>query len=226
MFGALAVLIGCSSSPSIDPDAGTAGDGGSTPSVCDEPDRACPAEVPFGGAPCEGALSCPYGSYDAQCSSGAWSVQALCDGVPPGGGCLAPLVEDCDAPFAGTLSGATVTIGPAGALRAFAENEVVPVEHGAQGLSMIRWALHVDGVEVAPECVRARVSFTYEGAPSPEVAQPMTLHCGDTYGSLNILPDRPCEEREYALTMRVVVDGIGEANASLRLMGALCPRTL
>jgi len=219
ILGALVVLIGCTSALPGAPDAG-GGDGGS--SVCGEPDRACPAELPFSGAPCEGALSCPYGgTYDAQCSSGAWSVEALCDGV-----CLPPLVEDCDAPFAGTLSGATVTLGPAGEQRAFAENEVVAVEHGAQGLSMIRWALHVDGVEVAPECVRARVSFTYEGTPSPEISQPMTLHCGDSYGSLNVLPDRPCEEREYALVMRVAVDGIGEASASLRLMGALCPRTL
>lgn len=224
IMGALALLVGCSSSGATTVDAG-AGSDGAAPVACGEPDRVCPAELPFTGAPCEGTLDCTYPSYAAHCATGgAWTVEALCDGAPIGGGCVAPLVESCDVPFGGTLSGATVTIGPAGTERAFADGELLNVEHGAQGLSMIRWALHVDGVETPPDCVRAHVSFTYEGTPSPEVAQPMALHCGDTYGTLNVLPDRPCEEREYALVMQVDVDGVGSATASLRLMGALCPR--
>lgn len=215
----LASLAACGgTSGSVD--SGSGGDGGTAP-ACGEPDRVCPAAQPFSSAPCEGELHCAYGSAMAHCASGLWTIDPGCDGV---GGCVPPLVESCDAPFSGTLSGARVTIGPAGTDRAFAEGELVPVEHGAQGFSMIRFALHVAGVEVPPDCVRAHVSFTWEGMPAPEVMQPMTLHCGDSYPTLQVLPDRPCESREYALTMTVAVDGIGETTASLRMMGGLCPR--
>lgn len=214
-------LAACASSTS----AGDAGGGdGGPPVACGTPDTVCPPEVPFTSAPCEGTLDCDYmGTYQASCVDGGWSVVPLCDG-PPGTSCVAPLVEDCDVPFAGALTGATVTIGPPGEQRAFADDELVMVEHGAQGLSMIEWALHVEGVEVPPDCVRARVSFVYEGAPSPVVAQPTTLHCGDAYPTFNVLPDRPCEARIYALEMTVDVDGVGSAHARLRLMGGLCPR--
>ncbi|MDQ3032405.1 MAG: hypothetical protein M3Y87_08325 [Myxococcota bacterium] len=151
-------------------------------------------------------------------------VEPLCDGVPPGGSCLPPLVESCDAPFEGTLSGARVAIGPWDEDRAFTDGELTPLIFGSQGGAMIRWSLRVDGVEV-PDCVRARVRIDMDGGDPYEVAQTMTLHCGDSLGTLAILPgDRPCESREYPITLRVAVDGIGEATAHVRVMGGLCPR--
>ena len=206
-------------------DAAIASDAGPPP-ACGEPDRVCPAELPFTSGPCEGTLHCDaYGSHVADCNDGRWYVQALCDGVPPGGSCLPPMVESCDDPFEGTASGATVAIGPWDADRAFTEDELVEVIFGSQGGAMIRWALRIDGVD-APTCVRAHVRLEMDGDDPYEVAQTMTLHCGDSLATLAILPGSPCEMREYPITIRVAVDGLGESTATLRVMGGLCPRTL
>lgn len=228
---ALAVLVGaglfggCASEPSAAVDGGGAGDGGGAP-ACGEPDVACPAALPFTSGACEGALHCSYGSHDAHCESGAWRVEPLCDGVPPGGSCLPPLVESCDAPYEGTPTGASpVSIGPVGEARAFTDGELVPIVFGSQGGAMIRWALRVGGAD-APSCVRAHVRLAVDGGAPYEVAQTMTLHCGQSLATFAILSESPCETREYAITMTVTVDGLGETTASVRAMGGLCPRSL
>lgn len=220
-----ALLGGCSSAAAPASDAGVMGDG--AVALCGEPDRTCPAQTPFTSGPCAGELTCPYGSEEARCVGGLWDVMPLCDGVPPGGGCAPQLVESCDAPFAGTLAGASVTIGPFGEERAFTEGETVMPVFGAQGLAMVRLAIHVDGATPPPECVRARVTITFDGATEGvPFTQDVTLHCGDSLATLELLPDLPCESREYLLGMRVVLDGVGETSASLRMDGGGCPRTL
>lgn len=198
-------------------------DGGPTP-ACGEPDRACPADLPFTSGACEGALHCDaYGSHVADCRDGRWVIEALCDG-PIGGSCLPPLVESCDAPFEGTAI-AALAVGPLDEDRAFTDGELVPLIFGSQGGAMIRWALHADGAEL-PECVLARVRISVDGGEPYEVSQTMKLHCGHSLATLAILTDSPCEMREYAITMRVAVDGLGETTSNVRVMGGLCPRML
>jgi hypothetical protein len=206
-------------------DAGPRPDGAPVPVGCGEPDTACPAELPFTSGRCAGSLVCEYSGYQATCTSaGLWNVEPQCDGVPPGGACLPPLIESCDSPFAGTLAGASIRVGPFGEDRAFAEGELVPVVFGSQGGAMIAWTLHVDGVETPPECVEAEVMLTVDESEPYVVTQPMTLHCGHSLMTLQILSDRPCEIREYAITMVVRVAGIGEQTLHLRTMGMPCPR--
>lgn len=213
----------CSTETGAPPDASPTGsDGSGIPVACGEPDRACPAELPFTSGACEGALHCDaYGSHVADCREGRWVIEALCDG-PIGGSCLPPLVESCEAPFEGTAS-ATLAVGPFDEDRAFGEGELVPLIFGAQGGAMIRWALHADGAEL-PECVLARVRISVDGGEPYEISQTMALHCGDSLATLAILTDSPCEMREYAITLRVAVDGLGETTSSVRAMGGLCPR--
>jgi hypothetical protein len=192
--------------------------------TCGEPDRVCPEMLPFTSGPCEGDLHCEaYGDHIADCREGAWVVQPVCDDGPIGGACVPPLVESCDAPFEGMLTDARISVGPFGENRPFAEGELRDVIFGSQGGGMILWSLHTEGSDL-PACVRAHVRITLDGGEPYEVAQTMALHCGHSLATFAILPSRPCEFREYAVTLHVAVDGLGETTANVRAAGGRCPR--
>lgn len=209
--------VACGTAPT-GTDGGTADAGAS----CSEPDRACTEDPPLPGSPCEGMLSCPFpGGGLATCAGGVWSFDPGCDG-----GCAPPLAELCRTPFSGTLAGGRVEIGPPdGAFRPFTEHEVVSASFGGQGGAMIAYRVRVDGVEV-PACMTIDAVVTYDGmAPVPS-HRAIELHCGQTLGVFDILPDRPCESRIYPVTLAVDVVGVGRSTATLDLMGGLCPREL
>jgi hypothetical protein len=202
-------------------DGGAAAPDGAVP-ACGEPDRVCPAAVPYSSAPCEGSLSCTYPTAEAQCVEGVWSAIRLCPDRPPGAPCLPPLVESCEAPFAGTLAGATVALGPYGAGRAFLPDEVVTPVVGGQGSPMISWALRIEGVE-APGCVRSALDFAFDGGAPVRLNQPVTLHCGASRATLLIVPGDVCDPmRTYPMTLHVTVEGVGEASATVRVQGIEC----
>lgn len=196
--------------------------------VCLEPDRVCPATEPFPGSPCEGMLNCDYAGGIATCVAGEWTWETLCDGGPIGGGCAPPLVETCPTPFAGTLAGATIEVGPdePGAFRPFAPGEHLTATYGAQGGAMLAYRLRVSAPSGTPACVGTTTTLTYDAMPPGSVPSAVELHCGQTLRIYAILPDRPCETREYAVTLEVVVDGVGEAVVPLVIDGGLCPRGL
>ena len=195
---------------------------------CFEPARECPVEPPLPGSPCEGMLSCPYDlGAMATCAGGVWLFDTGCDGGGPGGGCAPPPAEVCRDPFTGPLAGATVEIGPIdGAFRPFSDHEPVTATYGGQGGAMVAYRVRINGVVVPSDCIDVSASVTYDGmAPVPS-HHGVVLHCDQTLGIFDVLPDRPCESRIYPVSMTVVVEGIGESTVSLDLMGGMCPREL
>jgi hypothetical protein len=216
-------MLACGNPPTPT-DGGTGGDAGTS---CLEPDRVCPADPPLPGSPCEGMLVCPYApSGMATCAGGTWLFDSGCDGGPIGGSCIPPLAEVCRTPFTGTLTGASIEVGPAdGVFRPFADHEPVTADFGGQGGAMVAYRVRVEGTDVAPECVSVSTTVTYDGMAPVASRRGIRLHCGQSLGMLDILSDRPCESRIYPVTMTVEVQGVGSTTATLDLMGGLCPRT-
>lgn len=181
----------------------------------------------WGGA-CEGSLRCELegcgpGAEDVyECQGGQWTLT-----VPGCIGGTPPLAERCETPFAGTLTGARVWIGAdrAGAPE-LRDGDSVEIAFGAQGLAMVPLRIHVDGVDPAsvPSCVRATVTLSLDGEASAPSSQPVRLRCGSSLRIQEILPDLPCEFREYAISVDVIVDGVGAVHRDLIAMGGMCPR--
>ncbi len=215
----LAVVAGCGGERAEG--GGPRIDGGGEPASCLEPDRSCPDELPISAGPCEGDLVCNYTDYVYRCIDGAWVDEPLCFGCAPA------LAEVCREPFAGTLAGASVQIGPAdgGAFRPFDEGERILPVFGAQGATMVAYRVRIEG-EGPPDClgVRHTVSLdTLAGAPAPLGVRG---HCGETRRVFAVLPDNPCEFRDYTVDLAVEVDGVGATGVGLVLEGGGCPRTL
>lgn len=222
-----AVLTACGGVPSGG-DAGVrdAGPDESDSSIpaCDV-DRACPAYPPVWGGPCEGTLSCDFitmcGSDTRdryECVAGEWTLTM--PGACAGGGI--PLNESCGDPFTGTLPGARVylTADRAGAPEIM-DGDLVLVAFGAQGLAMLPLRLHVESdTDVA--CVRMVSTLTLEGMPSAPTTHSVRLRCGSSLRIQDVLPDLPCEEREYAASIDVEVDGAGMLHRDVRLLGGGC----
>lgn len=221
------LLAGCAASPVPDagPDAPLAD---APPLRCDRPDVVCPlapAWPPLGGL-CVGELRCAYvrsdsSMFDAVCVAGRWAIELTC---PPGSGCLPPLVEECEAPFAGTLAGATVEIGPADAERPYEDGERVPVVYGPQGLPMFPFAVRLRGLETPPPCVEYTLDMAFaSGITRTSSARTMTLYCGGSRTAFWNPPELECDEIGVTLTLRVA--GIGEARASIVSVGGRrdCP---
>jgi hypothetical protein len=204
------LLFGCS------PIASEGTDAGPDPS-CDTIDRECPAVIPYGGNACEGALSCPYEDlYLATCNEGVWSVEATCVG------CVPPLVEGCAEPFSGSLTGASVVLGPPGTTRAFENEETIEVIWGAQGSPMVAAELRVSGAN-APPCVSYASSITVEGGGDVDIpAAPVRLHCGTSRTVLTIVPDGLCDSRDYFIDITAQIAGVGETSARVRVRGGKC----
>lgn len=190
---------------------------------CFLPARECPEEPPLPGSPCEGMLSCPYGTGGmGTCAGGVWLYDPGCDG-----GCAPPLAEVCRDPFTGALSGAVVEIGPVdGAFRPFSDHEPITAVYGGQGGAMINYRVRIDGMDVPADCIEVSASVVYDAMAPVSSRHGVVLHCDQTLGIFEVLPDRPCESRIYPVTMTVEVAGIGETSVTLDLMGGMCPREL
>lgn len=230
----LGLLVGCTGAhdrPEGEDGGSTTGDGGSPtadggsptsdggPADCNAPDTECPDLPPVTGGPCEGDLSCDYddGSL-AQCVDGHWNSY----GCP---GCAPPLAEGCRPPFDGTLEGAGVQIGPyspTDAFRPFTDGERISPVFGAQGGSMVEFQLSVDHA-TPPSCAAVTANVSLDGVASAPATFPVRLHCGSSLRVLVILPDNPCEERDYAVDLDVEVAGVGSTSVSLVLGGSACP---
>ncbi len=212
-------VVGCNAGVAPEDDAGV--------TSC-EPDRACPEGAPVWGGPCEGALSCSFdacgaGSADVyECVDGEWALTmpAACAGGSP------PLAEHCRSPFAGSLSGARVWLS---AERAGAPEmqggDTTEIAFGPQGLAMVPFRLHIDGVDPmsAPGCVSITTTLSLDGTSSAPSTQQVRLRCGSSLRIQEILPDLPCDERAYAIGADVMVEGVGSVHLDLSAMGGGCP---
>jgi len=220
------VLGACGSDPSPT-DAGPRVDGGAS---CGEPDTSCPASLPHPGAPCATGLACEFpamnGTWMYACPAGRWEATSTCT-APPGGTCpIPPLAETCDSPFAGTLEGGTIEVGPAGsdAFRPYTDGEMVSLVYGGQGSPMIHYRVRVNGVD-APGCVRAVTTLT---APVVEpVSEPRTLRlrCGESLGIFTIVTGgTSCPDAPVDTQLEVEITGVGTATADITVPPeAFCP---
>lgn len=202
-------------------DGGADPDAGEPPTGCAEPDTECPDDQPVPSGPCEGTLSCDYldangvDTWTYDCMQGQWIADVECN---LDGGCpVPPLAELCLDPFAGTLDGATVQVGPADVsepFRALTADDELPLIVGAQGGSMISFRIAVSGVE-APACVGATVTVTADGFEATPQENRVTLHCGVSLPVFVILPSEYCEAATIPLEIDVQIEGIGAAHAVL-----------
>lgn len=137
-------------------------------------------------------------------------------------GCPPPLAESCSeaTPAAESL----VQIGPAsGSFHPFAPGERVGIEWGAQGLPMIGYVLRVEDV-ATPSCVEVTSRLSMQGGSPTTTTRSLRLRCGQSLKVLEVLPEFPCQPRDYALRLEVTVQGAGTASADLVVMGGGCPR--
>jgi hypothetical protein len=217
-------LAACGSDPSrSDTDAGPVTRDAAPDPECMNVDRECPADAPFPGAPCEGALSCDYvdpksmspGTFT--CTSGRWTGYFECLGCPP------MLSERCRDPFVGS-SPAAVTAGPSeGAFRPFTIDEHVPAILGGQGSGMVSFRLQVES-PVAPSCVTLVTRTSYEGGMPIETRRAVHLRCGESLGILEIIPGEVCDfERMYDVDVQIEIVGVGTTEAHVFAQGADCP---
>lgn len=216
----LAGLLAACGTPAIGEDASAPRDAGidAPEDPCLTPDRACPAYVPPPGVACEGELTCSYESYEASCAGGQWTLTQLCDGCPW------PIVERCDAPFAGTLAGATITLGPPGEARAFTDGERVDAVWGPQGSPMVAYSLRIEGVDAPPSCVSYEGQITYEDASFPLGPRNVLLHCGASRTIYTELLRWPCEPADVPVAITLRVSGVeGEASMRVMIRGDSCP---
>jgi hypothetical protein len=213
-----AALLGCGDDDGTPtPDASTEEDAG--PLSCDAPDSVCPEDAPYPNGRCVGALDCTYDSpmlpgpddWTFQCVDGAWQEMLLC------GGCAPQTYEACRTPIDTGMAGARVTSGITDGAT------LVPV-FGGQGGAMIMHTVNVDGLDDR-RCVEVRQRVTLEGIPA-EITIPVRLRCGRSAPMFAILPDRPCEFRDYAATLELEVLGAGSETLDLTITGGSCPRTL
>lgn len=198
-------------------DAGGGDDAGSGDG-CFEPMRECPVTHPHPGGPCEGQLVCPYVddlglNWTYSCDAGAWSAVPQCAGGCP----VPPLSELCLDPFAGTLDGASVEMGPpsvADPFRPFAADERIEPIVGPQGGVMLPFRLRVSGVE-APDCLGVSVSMSVGGIDGDPAGQRVTMHCGESLGIYAVVPAGMCEIGVLSAHLEADVAGIGTTNADV-----------
>lgn len=223
-------LLACSSGSGASPDdagtrdepapridAGGQPDGGPEPG-CFEPMRECPPEHPHPGGPCEGALECPYVddlqmNWTYSCVDGAWSAEVQCAGGCP----VPPLAELCLNPFAGTLDGATVELGPPSVtepFRAFDSGERIAPIVGPQGGVMLPFRLRVSGVDV-PACLGVELGLAVAEVTGEPAAQRVTMHCGESLGIYAVVPAGMCEQGVLSAHLEVDVAGLGTAAADV-----------
>lgn len=219
---ALTLFLGaCTSAPSAH-DAGLADDVGA---VSCEADRACPGAAPVWGGACEGTLACPFpsacGPSDPdtyECVSGTWTLTmpAPCAGGSP------PLAESCPSPSTAPVPGARLWLSlDAPGAPELVDHDFVEVAFGAQGLAMIPYRVHVDGDGV-PACVGVTATLTLDALVGAPATHPVRLRCGDSLRIQDILPELPCEEREYEIGLDVSVEGVGAVSLRVHAMGGGC----
>jgi len=200
-------------------DGGPVGDAG----VCGPVATTCPTTAPYAGAPCAGALDCPYmdslATWQYTCVGGQWQETLVeCTSF---GGCVPALGERCTTVFTGTLSGATVEIGPSsGPFRPFADCEVLPLVWGGQGAPMMSLRIRVTGVE-APECIMTAITLT-SGAT---IRDRTVFRCGETLPLLVVVPFDLCtpEAALIPVDIRVELEGIGSVTAHVSVESNCTP---
>jgi hypothetical protein len=201
---------------------------GETP-TCGTPDRTCPLDQPYEGAPCEGELSCPYpdgGSDETwtfECVSGQWDGSVTCPMIPGASCPVPPLAEPCRDPFGGTVPDVMVELGPADEARPFEVGERVPILWGGQGSPMITYRMTVTGADEL-ECVKIETTLSIPGETSAPTPMPVKLRCGNTLTLFSIIPFSLIEPRLLDVTLDVQVTGIGSAQAAVKIMGGSVPR--
>jgi hypothetical protein len=215
-------LAGCAASPGP-ADAPLPTD--DAPERCDT-DTACPYAAPVWGGGCEGILTCRFGSMCGptsedvyECVGGTWTLTmpAPCAGAPP------PLAESCRTPSTAPIPGARLWLSAdsAGAPE-LSNGDLVDIAFGAQGLAMIPYRVHVEA-DAPPTCARVTATLTLETVAGTAVVHDVRLRCGDSLRIQDILPGAlPCEEREYAVGLDVMVEGVGSVSLDLRAMGGGC----
>ncbi len=191
------------------------------PAVCDVPDVTCPADKPYPGAPCEGALSCTYDAesgvpWNYSCTGGRWNGEPDCSEVV--GGCpVAPAAEVCSAPVTGA-GAAPIEVGPAALgidFRPFAAGEEPSIVWGGQGSAMIYYRVRVDADD-APGCVQIRTIITPSGGTPETTTSSVVMRCGETLGMYIIVPYGACGGSEpVPTTLTVEVEGVGSTEATL-----------
>ena len=225
----LVLLSGCGATseepaPDGDSDADTDGDSdGDSDADCNVPDTECPVVRPHLGGLCEGPLACTYeadgGTWDYGCHAGLWRIDDAYD-CDSRAGCVPELTESCDAPFDGTLDGATIEIGPASGsepFRAFLPNEQVPLLWGSQGAPMLEIRVRVSGAP-APDCVFARFTLTGPNGEGEPTVDRMKLRCGQSLSLFAIVPgggELGCAESPGTVDLDITVEiqGIGAGTA-------------
>ena len=191
----------------------------------------CPPELPHHGAPCSGALECPYPVandpldtvHTATCNAdGRFTITTDCGPILGGSCAIPPLTEACLDPFEGQLGGATVAAGPVtdGTFEAFSPGDSAPVVWGGQGSPMLAFRLSItDADEVT--CANVRTQIAIDGVDTVDATQPVVFRCGETLLIYVILPASPldCEERLFELDVKVDVPGVGSTEATLNVQG-------
>jgi hypothetical protein len=207
------LLLACSSSEENGPtDAGQS-------ISCDEVLKTCPESRPPAETACEGSLVCEYEDARYTCEQGRLREEILVPGGSPA------VAERCKDPFAGTVTGATLEVGPAtGGFRPYLATDRVQPVFGAQGFAMVDFRLHVAGIETAPECVGLKIGGRLDGMDFPPQSFGVVLRCGQSLRVFAILPERPCEIRDYGVELSIEAEGVGTANAAVILEGGRCPR--
>lgn len=204
--------------PPPPPDAGP-------PIDCHAAATECPPDPPMAGSACEGTFSCPYTypgvtgiDWTFTCVVGAFEENLACGGCPP-----IPS-ESCRDPFAGSLAGGSVEVGPVGAgpFRPFVPGERIAPEFGGQGATMLFFRIRVNGEE-PPACVSLHATVSLDGTASAATTLPVKLRCGESLRVFQIYPDNPCEERDYPVHLDAEVDGVGSTSLDLVLEGGGCP---
>jgi hypothetical protein len=198
------------------------------PEMCTIVDTVCPAELPFTSAACDLTDMCMYPDPDGmttwtyRCESGMWRGEHDC--MTFGGGCpVGPLAEGCRMPFAGTLAGATVEIGPQGTtpFRPLMAGETIVPVVGGQGSPMFAYRVRVSGDGV-PRCIGVTTTATIDGVAQTPSMRRVTLHCGESLTVFEILAGDFCRPGPFALTVHVQVDGIGETSVDLTFDEVAC----
>ena len=226
----MVALVAVACAPEVTPQPPGASSGSGAGESCDAPDVFCPADKPFAGAPCAGALVCDYDEnenvpWTYTCEAGAWVGDPDCSMIV-GGACNVPEpAEICPDPVA---ANGVVEVGPAddgSAFRPFEAGEEPEIVWGPQGGAMIFFRVRIDGEEV-PSCVQTRTTFTAPNLYSNEtVVRNVRLRCGESLAMYIVVPYGDCEAGGMIdSNFTLEIDGAGSFSVDLQVPAdAFCP---
>jgi hypothetical protein len=143
-------------------------------------------------------------------------MPAPCAGGSP------PIAESCASPSTAAVPGARLwlSVDTAGAPE-LVNHDTIEFAIGSQGLAMIPYRVHVEG-DGAPACASVTTTLRLETMTGAPVTHAVRLRCGDSLRIQDILPDLPCETRDYEVGLDVAVEGVGAVSLTLHAMGGGC----